>query len=431
MGSGSHAMKSPDTITNHALSYPRFLTYSISRATNGSALFYGWMALLTGVLLVGLHAWASQNARGMVATNMTDQVSWGLYIANFTFMVGVAAGAVMMIIPGYLYRNKDMHHLSIFGELLAVAALIMCLAFVTVDIGRPDRAWHLLPIIGRSNFPHSMLAWDVVVLTGYLLINLHVSGYILYQRFLGNKPNPKWYLPFVYLSIFWAFSIHSVTAFLYSGLGSRPFWNSALLAPRFLATAFVSGPACIVVALFIVKRFFDYQVPGDSIRLLVKIIRVTIMISLFMVIAEVFTEFYTGSTHSASARYLFFGLHGQSALVPWIWTSLAFMVIAAALFLHPRAMRSAPWVITACVLAFVGTWIEKGMGLIVPGFIPSTIGEVVEYQPSALEWRVMAGIWALGLMLYTIAIRIAVPVLKHEQLAAATVGNEGHEESGQ
>ncbi|QOJ19146.1 MAG: polysulfide reductase NrfD [Phycisphaeraceae bacterium] len=397
-------------------------------ATDGPPLFYAWMTLLTAIALVGAHAWASQVSQGMIVTNMTDHVSWGLYIANFTFIVGLAAGGVMMVIPAYLYHDRRMHDIVIIGELLAIAAIVMCLMFVTVDLGRPDRFWHLFPVIGRFNFPISMLTWDVIVLNGYLLLNLHICGYMLYMRFLGRQPNPRWYVPFVMISIVWAISIHTVTAFLYCGLGGRPFWNSAVLAPRFLASAFVSGPAFIMVTLLVLKKIVGMDVHDRPIQTLVNIVRVTILINLLLLISEIFTEFYTGGAHTSSAVYLFFGLHGKSALVPWIWSAIVMNVVAAVLFLHPAAMRSARVVIIAAALAFMGCWIEKGMGLIVPGFIPSTLHEVVEYTPSLTEWKVTAGIWAFGLMVYTVALKVAIPILSGQLTAFG--GNAGGNTAG-
>lgn len=396
---------------SHWVSYPRFLWRALVAATDGGWPFYTWMFALTAVLLVGVNAWAHQVSGGMVATHMSDHVSWGLYIANFTFAVGLAAGGVMMVIPAYLYRDKDMHDVVIVGEILAVAAIVMALAFVAVDLGRPDRFWHILPGIGRFNWPMSMLTWDVIVLNVYLLINLHVVGYMLYHRFTGRVVNRRWYIPFVMASIVWAISIHTVTAFLYSGLGGRPLWNSALLAPRFLASAFVTGPAFIIIVLALVRRFTDFRVPDGATRTLVKIMRVTVVINLFMLLSELFTVFYAGGAHTASAEYLFFGLHGADALVPWIWTSLAFNLVAAVLLLRPATLKRPGLLLFACALTFVGIWIEKGMGLIVPGFVPSTLHEVVEYTPSATEWKVTWGIWALGLMVLTVALKIALPVL--------------------
>ncbi|MBM4396276.1 MAG: polysulfide reductase NrfD [Deltaproteobacteria bacterium] len=395
----------------HWVSYPRFLLHALAAATDGPPLFYVWMILLTGVALVGANAWAQQVASGMALTGMSDHVSWGLYIANFTFAVGVAAGGVMMVIPAYLYKDHDMHEVVILGELLAIAAILMAMLSVMVDLGRPERFWHLVPGLGQFNWPISMLSWDVLVLNGYLLLNLHICGYMLYMRFLGRTPDPRWYVPFVLVSIVWAVSIHTVTAFLYSGLGGRPLWNSALLAPRFLVSAFVSGPALIIAVLAVVERFTPFRPADGPVRTLVRILRVTVLANLFMLASEVFTEFYAGGAHTDSARYLFLGLHGHARLVPWIWTAITLNAVAAALFLLPSVTRRRGVLLAACAMTFVGVWIEKGMGLVVPGFIPGQLHEVVEYTPSVTEWRVTAGIWAFGAMVYTVALKVALPIL--------------------
>lgn len=396
---------------NHALSYPRFLLRILVDATDGNWVFYGWMLFLTGVALVGANAWAIQVRDGMIVTHMTDHVSWGLYIANFTFMVGLAAGGVMMVIPAYLYHDKEMHDVVIIGELLAIAAIVMCILFVVADLGRPDRFWHMIPFIGKFHWPLSMLTWDVIVLNGYFLINLHICGYLLYHRYLGKNPNPKWYIPFVFISIVWAISIHTVTAFLYCGLGGRPFWNSALLAPRFLTSAFISGPAFIILALQVIRRATQFHVGDKPIQTLVSIMRVTMVINIIILISELFTSFYAGGSHGVAMEYLFFGLHGHDALVPWMWTSVILIVLSTLMLLCPMVTRNYLMLDFACVFAFVGIWIEKGMGLIIPGFIPSTLHEMVEYLPSALEWKVSAGIWAIGLIVYTLALKIAANIL--------------------
>jgi Ni/Fe-hydrogenase subunit HybB-like protein len=299
----------------------------------------------------------------------------------------------------------------LIGEMLAIAAIAVCLSFVLADLGRPDRFWHLLPGLGRFNWPVSMLTWDVVVLNGYLLLNLHITGYLLYMRFLGRPPAKRWYLPFVFVSIFWAVSIHTVTAFLYSGLGGRPFWNSALLAPRFIASAFITGPAFVILLLQVVRRYSDFRIGEGPIRTLASVLRVTVLLNLFMLGSELFTAFYTGGSHATAAKYLFFGSHGKYGLVPWIWSAVLFNVTSAVL-LHLPAARTRTVILNgACLLAFAGVWIEKGMGLIVPGFVPSTLHELVEYVPSLTEWRVTAGIWALGFMVLTVSIKVALPVL--------------------
>jgi molybdopterin-containing oxidoreductase family membrane subunit len=377
----------------------------------GDWRYYAWMGVLTVFCLLGLNAYAKQFVHGLVVTGMSDEVSWGVYIANFTFLVGVAAAAVMMVIPVYIYNNRELHDLVIFGELLAVAAILMCLAFVTVDLGRPDRFWHLIPGLGQLNFPASMLSWDVIVLNGYLLLNVHICGYLLYSRYCGRKPARWFYIPFVFVAIVWAVSIHTVTAFLYVGLGGRPFWNSAIVGPRFLASAFTAGPALIILALQIIRRATDYRVTDAALLTLRSIVQVSMLINVFLLINEVFKEFYSGNLHVASAKYLFVGLRGYHALVPWIWTAIAFNVTAMVLLVLPLS-RSLRWLNVTCGLCIVGIWIEKGMGLVIPGFIPTPLGEILEYAPSLNETLICFGIWAFGLLCYTVFLRMAVPILQ-------------------
>jgi Ni/Fe-hydrogenase subunit HybB-like protein len=391
--------------------YLVFLWRCARIAFDGDWRYYSWMGILSIIVLLGINAYARQFVNGLIVTGMSDQVSWGVYIANFTFIVGIAAAAAMLVIPVYIYNNKDLHDLVIFGELLAVAAILMCLAFVTVDLGRPDRFWHLIPGIGKFNFPGSMLSWDVIVLNGYLLLNVHICGYLLYCRYIGKRPATWFYVPFVFIAIVWAVSIHTVTAFLYVGLGGRPFWNSSIVGPRFLASAFTAGPALIILALQIIRRVTDYTINDRALLTLRSIVQVSMLINVFLLANEIFKEFYTRTSHVASSKYLFFGLQGYHSLVPWIWIAITFNFVSMGLLVLPLS-KSLKYLNVACVLAIVGIWIEKGMGLVVPGFIPTPLGEMVEYSPSLNETLVCLGIWAFGFLCYTVFLRMSIPILQ-------------------
>jgi len=404
----------------------RFLAAGMRAMLRGGRSYWMWLAFLAALIAVGLGAYALQLRDGLVVTGMSDQVSWGFYIANFAFLVGIAAAAVLLVIPAYIFHREDIKSVVLLGEALAVAAVVGAMTFVMVDLGRPDRIWHMIPGIGRFNFPVSMLAWDVVVLSGYLALNIAIPFYVLLRRYRGAEPVLKTYFPFVVLAMFWAISIHTVTAFLFAANSARPFWNIALLAPRFIATAFVSGPALIIVVLQVVRARMRYAVGQSVIDTLALIMGVSLQISLFFVGAEFFTDFYNEGAHASSMRYLYFGLHGLGALRPYIWTALALNLIAVLILSVHSLRRRATMLNLACGMAFVGIWLEKGMGLIVPGYIPTPLGEIFEYTPTAVELCVAAGIWALCMLVFTLLIKASVAL---ERGGAADFGATVRESS--
>ncbi len=383
---------------------------SLVYLTHGRKSYHFWMAFLTFLMLIGMYSYSLQLEQGLSVTGMNDRVSWGLYISNFTFLVGIAAAAVMLVLPAYVLKDFDFKQAVLIGEGLAVAALFMCLAFVIADMGGPARLWHMIPGIGVFNFPNSMLTWDVLALNGYLFINISIPLYILIMRYQGRTPNPKIYIPGVMISVFWAVSIHLVTAFLYQGLQARPFWNNALLGPRFLASAFTAGPALIILVLAMIRKFTDFKIEDKTIQKIALVVTVAAQINLIMLISELFKEFYAPTHHSESAYYLFFGLHGKAKLVPWIWTAISMNVIATVILLFHKLRNNFTILYFACILLFIGIWIEKGFGLIVPGFIPGPWGKIAEYFPTTTEIGVTIGIWAMGAFIFSVLARTGIAI---------------------
>ncbi|HTS89675.1 MAG TPA: NrfD/PsrC family molybdoenzyme membrane anchor subunit [Gemmatimonadales bacterium] len=388
-----------------------FLLSALRSATSGDRRYHLWMGSLTAVMLLGAYGYYVQVTQGFGVTGMNDHVSWGLYISNMAFLVGVAAAAVILVLPAYVLHDVDFSRAVLIAEGVAVSALVMCLAFVTANSpGLPFKWWRLTPVIGLLNWPSSMLAWDVIMLNGYLVLNLAIPFYVLYSHFVGHEPAKKKYVPFIYVSVVWAVSIHLVTAFLFAGLPARPFWNSALLGPRFLASAFTAGPAFMILLLGFIKTTSRYEIPDAAISKLATVTTVAAQVNLVMLLSDVIFEFYSPTHHSTSARYLFFGLAGHHALVPWIRTGIAMNLLATfTLMIHPLR-RNTRVLMLACGALFVGIWIEKGIGLVIPGFIPSPLGEIVEYTPTWVELLVTAGIWALGLFVLTVLVRVALPI---------------------
>ena len=388
-----------------------FLLTGLRSATTGGRRYHLWMGGLTAVMLVGGYAYLVQASRGLTVTGMNDHVSWGLYISNMAFLVGVAAAAVILVMPAYVLKDVDFSRAVLIAEGVAVSALVMCLGFVTANSpGFPWKWWRLTPGIGLLNWPSSMLAWDVIALNGYLVLNLAIPFYVLYSHFAGREPDKRKYVPFIYLSVVWAVSIHMITAFLFAAPPSRPLWNSPLLGPRFLASAFTAGPAFMILLLGFIRSTSKYPISDVAIGKLATVTTLAAQVNLLMLVSDLVFEFYFPTHHSISARYLFFGLGGKDALVPWIRTAIALNVLATlALTVHPLR-RNSRLMMPACATLFVAIWVEKGIGLVIPGFIPSPLGEVVEYTPTWVELCVTAGIWALGLFVLTVLVRVALPI---------------------
>jgi molybdopterin-containing oxidoreductase family membrane subunit len=403
-----------------------FFVDSLRQVFRGGRLYWSWVGGLGLVVAVGLAFYWRQLDQGLITTGMSDQVSWGAYIANFTYLVGIAAAAVMLVIPAYVFHREDVKHVVLIGEGIAVAAVVMSILFVVVDLGRPDRMWHMIPWLGRLNFPASLLAWDIIVLTGYLALNLAIPFYLLFSRYRGREPSVRAYFPAVLVSIAWAISIHTVTAFLFSSNVARPFWHTAVLGPRFLASAFTAGPALIVLALQIIDRNTQFRVQSSVLDLMALITTVALQINLFLLGSEIFTDFYFRTEEVVAATYLYLGLDGARMLVPWIWSAIVLDGAAAVILTIHRLRKHRGFLSVACVLAIVGVWIEKGMGLVVPGFVPTPLGEVFEYSPHWGEVFVSLGIWALGMLLFTFLAKVAIPIeagdLRYPGAVPAPVG---------
>jgi len=389
-----------------------FYKRTLTLVAKGNTLYYAWCFSLIAIIVVGFRFYLMQHEVGLIATHMNDQVSWGLYIANFTYLVGAAAAAVLLVIPSYVYHFKPIKEIVVLGELFAASSIIMAILFVMVDLGRIDRFWHMIPFVGKMNFPQSLLAWDVLALNGYLFLNLLIPIYLLVKFYYRKEPNWKFILPFILLSIPMAVAIHTVTAFLYNGLPARPFWNASILAPRFLASAFCSGPAIIIIIFQIIRKVSTshIEIEDEALFKISELIAYAMFLNLFLLSAELFKEYYSQTVHIASFRYLFEGLHGHNQLVPWIWAAMVMNVIAFIIFLIPQTRKRLTTLNLGCLLIIIGVWIEKGPGFVVPGFVPDPLGEIYEYIPNLVELMVSFGIWATGLLIFTLLMKVAIPI---------------------
>jgi Ni/Fe-hydrogenase subunit HybB-like protein len=376
----------------------------LEKALKGGRGYWTWLAILAVIMVAGLLAFLRQLEEGLGITGLNRDVTWGFYIAQFTFLVGVAASAVMVVLPYYLHNYKVFGKMTILGEFLAISAVIMCMLFIVVDMGKPFRLMNMM----RYPSPRSVMFWDMIVCLGYLLLNILISRVSMDSERKGIAP-PKWIKPFIILSIPWAISIHTVTAFLYSGLAARPFWLSAIMTPRFLATAFAAGPALLILVCLLVRRIARYDVGDEPIRKLSIIVTYAMIANLFFLVLEIFTAMYSNMPeHMIHWQYLFQGVDGAGRLVPWMWASVILGVISLLLLINPKLRNNLsilPW---ALVMVFVSIWIDKGMGLVVAGFVPNVLGKIHEYSPTAPELMITFAVYAFGFFVLTVLYKVAI-----------------------
>jgi len=393
------------------MKFLRFISGSFKIITKGGRAYYASLFFLVVLMVWGAFGYYDQLKEGLIVTNMRDSVSWGFYIGNFTFLVGVAAAAVMLVIPAYIYDWKPIKEIVIFGEILAICAVIMCICFIMVDIGHPLRFWHMIPIIGTMNFPDSILSWDFFVLFIYFLINLIVVTYLLYTHFYKKGYNKKFIMWMVLLSIPAAIAIHTVTAFLYNALPARPYWNSALLAPRFLTTAFCSGPAILILLFQVLRKTTKFEIKDKAIFTIAELMVYAMFIYLFFTIAELFKEFYSNTEHIVYWEYLLRGVEKNRVIAFYSWASILMGTTAFILFLIPKTRKNFLTLNIGAVLIYFSVYLEKGITLIIPGFTPDTLGQYFFYVPSENEIRTAAMIFSAGALLFTFISKIAIAIL--------------------
>ena len=391
-----------------------FIIGSIRTIFRGSKVYWAWITLLLILIAVGLISYYHQATHGLITTSMRDQVSWGFYIGNFTFLVGVAAAAIMLVIPAYIYNWKPLKEIVVLGELLAVSAILMCLLFILVDMGHPERFWHMFPFIGKLRLGQSILSWDSVVLTLYLVLNFVIVSHILFRAFRIKEYSRKYAIPLILFSIPAGIAIHTITAFLYNGIAARPFWNSAILAPKFLASAFCSGPAIMIILFQILRRTTKLQIEDRALWKLAELMAYTMFFNLFLTGAEIYKEAYSNTAERLFTDYLYFGIGEHNKIVPYGWLAIVFDTVAFILFLVPSTRKNFITLNIGAVLIYAGVYIEKGIGLIIPGFTPDTLGEIYEYFPSRTEIFITIGIFSAGFLIYTLLLKVAVPVILGE-----------------
>jgi hypothetical protein len=162
------------------------------------------------------------------------------------------------------------------------------------------------------------------------------------------------------------------------------------------------------------RRFTRFEIQDEAIWKVAELMAYAMFLNLFLHGAEAFKEFYSDTQHLLYTRYWFLGLGQHRTLVPYAWAAVGLNVLAFGLFIIPGARRHWVTLNLGCLATYAGCYIDKGMGLIIPGLTPDALGEIYEYYPTLTELRVAAGVFALGFLVFTLIVRLTVQ--KHNNI---------------
>ena len=381
----------------------------MEKLLKGSSAFRVWIACLLILVLAGVVAYVCQLIYGLSVTNLSRDVSWGFYIAQFSFLGGVAASTLILLVPTYFHGFKSFGKLLVCSMFLAVAATVMAMLFIIVDLGVPQRALNV--ILHPS--PSSLMFWDMVTLNAYLILSFLI-GWVSLECEKNDLEPPKWLTTLIYALAIAALSTRIVGAFLFSGLPDRHYWLTAILAPRFLASAFSAGPAILLLMVFILRRLTGFEPGKQAVQSLALIITYAMGANVLFFLLEVFTAFYSQVPgHMHAFTYLFSGHDGHGAWINgWMWFGVFAALFSLTLLIPPGFRKNETILTFALILVVIANWIDKGLSFILGGFTPNAFGKVTDYWPSLTETAVGIGILALGLVIVSCLWKIVLDVKK-------------------
>ena len=396
-------------------------------------------------------AWVHQLDRGLSVTAMGDYFSWGVYIADFVFFIGISMAGTLISALLRLSGAHWRHPITRMAEGITVCALLVAAPMIIVDMGRPDRILYTV-LHGRLQSP---ILWDILSLSTYLagsLLYLYlplVPDFAL-MRDQGDRFPPWAHRFYTLAALGWrgteaqrrrlekaiavmaiaiipvAVSIHTVTAWLF-GLTLRPGWHSTIIGPDFVVGAIYSGVAAVITFMALFRRVFRlgrYLQPVHFQKLATILLASGIVYAYFT-----FNEFIGGIyAKEMSERALLASIFsGTFAWEFWSMVGVG-LLLPMAILLIPR-LRSIGGIVTASLLVNVGMWIMRFL-IVVPTLaspympIAGTPGHHLVYIPTWVEWMITAGAFAAFGLLYILFSRIA-PVISIWELVEENEAEQG------
>ena len=332
------------------------------------------IAVAAIVTVAGIACWAVQLSGGMVQTGMRNLDSWGLYITNFMFFVGLSAGGLIISSVPNAFGMKGFGGISKVAIWTSVCCTCAAIGFVVVDLGGPARLWELFVY---SNFS-SPLMWDILVLGTYLVLS--VVYLWAYLRAEAGRMSHTAIRAISVVALIVAILVHNVTAWIFSLAPAHEFWHTALMGPWFVASALDCGTALVLIVCLALRRAGYLALDQKHVANLAKMLAVFVLVDLYFYACDLLTSGYFGGEGAEVVAMLTSG-----ALSPVFWTQVALMAASVAILVVPR-LRTTPGVVVASVLAILGVFCKR-LQILVGGFqIPNLDMPGVVTQYTITNW---------------------------------------------
>lgn len=352
-----------------------------SPLNRNSSSFKIWIGFLLMLMGAAAFMYVRQLRFGLGTTDMRDIASWGLYIADFVFLIAVSLVGSLITAILKLSNIKWATPLTRISEIIAVAALFSALLIIVVDMGRPDRLWHIF-VYGRLQSP---IVWDILVVNTYLVISLLllyiplIPDIALLRKTMGHKP--KWQQKmYKILSLGWqgtadqvkvlnlslkalmvviipvALSIHTVTSWLFAST-LRPGWDSTIFGPYFVAGAFMVGTASVIVTMYIIRESYNFKeyITDEHFNLMGKLLVLTSLVYLYFNLNEFMVPAY--KMKSGESAHILGLLVGDYSLMFW---SVQIIGMIAPIFLMAfKPFRKPKPMLVISVLIVIAAFLKR------------------------------------------------------------------------
>lgn len=383
--------------------------------------FVPFMAALVAIISWGFIAWWTQFKYGFQVTGLNNTVVWGLYIATFVFLIGMSHAGILISATIRVLNLERYRPISRMADVLTITGLIAAVLSILVDLSRPEK-WYQFLLSLRLTSP---LAWDFVLIAISFILAAMYLFLSLKEDILAVRDRAPRGVGWIYGLLIWlyekvtpedhdahqkllnrfallilplpVFSSGMVVPFIFSALVAKPSWNVPFLGPYFLGAAALSGVSVVIIIAVVFRKVFDWEdilEPGIF-RGLGKVMLVLIPVYVYFTFLEQFTSQYVGATlELAISDYL---LKGPYAVVFWSMMILSF-VFPFLLLVFRKTVRGT---FIAALLVTLGLWIKRVI-IVVPTLVhPNLPFELGSYSPTWVEWSVLAGIFALFMILYS------------------------------